>query len=333
MTTPVVAFESSHNALSSLTIAFIHKVSMSGSNVPQTILFAQHGMTDLSGNETIERLAQIVAPPNTLIVAPHLYWVRTLFYLEPLIETVEATVVETLARYPEVPIRIIATSMGGVIWVELLDRHPEWWARVHSLVLLGSPIGGAHLARMVDPMSLGIGIARDLGKSRRAIAEKIAGEIPTLVVASDTGNGDDGTVSVESTKVRRAEFVLLSGVKHSDLRIHPAVVAAIRAFWEDLKAPLPKSEHLELSEVLVERVQMIPGMTDAHGRHFFQSQPYLLFQNGAGIYTWIGAWGIPYIFVRDEQGHCAYGGYVGWLHLWDLYQGLKAIKAEFAQYE
>jgi pimeloyl-ACP methyl ester carboxylesterase len=305
---------------------------MSAHKSPKTILFVQHGMTDLSGNQTIERLANIVATEKTLIVAPHLHWVKTLFYLEPLIQDVETVARDTLAQYPDVPVRIIATSMGGVLWVEILARHPEWWSRVHSLILLGAPIGGAHLARRVDPLGWGIGIARDLGISRRAIAEKIAAAIPTLVVASDMGEGDDGIVSVESTKVRQAQFVCLSDVTHSELRIHPAVVAAIRAFWEDLKAPLPMAERLELSEILVERVQMIPGMTDAHGRHFSQSKPYLVFQNGAGIHVWVGIWGIPYVFVRDEQGQCAYGGFVGWLHLWELYQGMESIKTEFSQY-
>lgn len=308
---------------------FSGAIAMSG-NLPKTILFMQHGMTDT--NYTMSSLGRCLAASDMLVIAPNLGYVKTLFSLEPLIATVEQAAREALEQYPEVPARIVATSLGGVIWAEVLNRHPEWWVRVESLVLLGSPIGGAHLARVVDPLGWGIGIAKELGVRRRAIAQRIAAEIPTLVIASDLGMGHDGTVSVEATKVRGAEFVCLAGVKHAELRVHPAVIAAIRAFWEDLKAPFPKSEHLELSEVLVERVQMIPGMTDAHGHHFLQSRPYLLFQNGAGIQTWLGAWGIPFVFVRDEQGQCAYGGYVGWFHWWELYQGLEAIKAEFAQY-
>lgn len=201
---------------------------------PQTILFAQHGMTDLSGCQTIARLAYALNPKDTLIVAPELHWVRTLFYLEPLIQSVQAVVLENLANYPNVPIRVIATSMGGVLWVELLDRHPEWWSRVHSLVLLGAPIGGSHIARKVDPFGWGIGIARDLAIDRSAIAQNIAAEIPTLVVASDCGNGHDGVVTVESTAVRGAEFVCLSGVSHPDLRCHPAVMREIWKFWQEL---------------------------------------------------------------------------------------------------
>ncbi|MBW4524901.1 MAG: lysophospholipase [Phormidium tanganyikae FI6-MK23] len=199
---------------------------------PQTILFAQHGMTDLSGCQTIARLAYALNLKDTLVVAPEVHWVRTLFYLEPLIQSVQAVVSDTLSQYPDVPIRIIATSMGGVLWVELLDRHPEWWSRVHSLVLLGSPIGGSHIARMVDPFGLGIGIARDLAIDRSAIAQKITAKIPTLVVGSDCGNGHDGVVSVESTAIRGAEFVCLSDVSHPDLRIHSAVMKEIWKFWE-----------------------------------------------------------------------------------------------------
>ncbi|MEP0917429.1 lysophospholipase [Leptolyngbya sp. DQ-M1] len=202
---------------------------------PQTILFAQHGMTDLSGSQTIARLAHALALKDTLIVAPELHWVRTLFYLEPLIQSVQAVVSDTLSKYPDVPIRIIATSMGGVLWVELLDRHPEWWSRVHSLVLLGAPIGGSHIARKVDPFGWGIGIARDLGINRSAIAQRIAAEIPTLVVASDCGDGHDGVVTVESAVIHGAEFVCLSGVSHPDLRIHSAVMQEVWKFWANIK--------------------------------------------------------------------------------------------------
>ncbi|HTL88116.1 MAG TPA: alpha/beta hydrolase [Leptolyngbya sp.] len=202
---------------------------------PQTILFAQHGMTDLSGSQTISKLAAALGLENTLLVAPELHWVRTLFYLEPLIRSVEAEVLNTLARYPQVPIRTIATSMGGVLWVELLDRHPEWWSRVHSLILLGSPIGGSEIAQKVDPFRWGVGIAKDLSVNRRAIAQKIAAEIPTLVVASDFGQGHDGVVSVASTQIPGAAFVCLSGVSHPDLRIHPAVMQEIWKFWAEMK--------------------------------------------------------------------------------------------------
>ncbi len=201
---------------------------------PKTILFAQHGMTDLSGSQTISRLAQALHLENTVIVAPEVHWIRTLFYLEPLIKSVETEVLATLTRYPDLPMRIIATSMGGVLWVELLDRHSEWWSRVHSLVLLGSPIRGSHIARRVDPFGWGIGIARDLAIDRSAIAQKITAVIPTLVVASDCGNGHDGVVSVGSTEIYQAKFVCLAGVSHADLRIHSAVMKEIWKFWADL---------------------------------------------------------------------------------------------------
>ena len=201
---------------------------------PQTILFAQHGMTDLSGCQTISRLAIALGLENTLIVAPEVHWVRTLFYLEPLIQSVQAVAASALSRYPDVPVRIVATSMGGVLWVELLDRHPEWWSRVHSLVLLGSPIGGSEIAQRVDPFGWGIGIARDLAIDRSAIAQRISAVIPTLVVASDFGQGHDGVVSVASTRIQQANFVCLSGVSHPDLRIHSAVMKEIWKFWANL---------------------------------------------------------------------------------------------------
>ncbi|NEQ86615.1 MAG: alpha/beta hydrolase, partial [Moorea sp. SIO2I5] len=157
---------------------------------PDFLLYAQHGWADTS--KAIANLAQSIATSRTAIIAPDLGWFKTWLWIEPLIKQLEHIVLDTIVTYPQTPIRIIGHSMGGLIWLELLSRHQDWWSQVESLVLIGSPIGGADLARIIDPLGIGIGIAKDLGINRRQLAESIGAVIPTLVIAGDSDHGSDG---------------------------------------------------------------------------------------------------------------------------------------------
>jgi pimeloyl-ACP methyl ester carboxylesterase len=156
-----------------------------------------------------------------------------------LIDKLEHIAEQTLNKYLDSPARIVATSLGGVIWVELLSRHPEWWDRCQSLVLLGSPLGGAHLARMLTPLGLGLGLSmvKHLAQNRRSLAEQITAKIPTLVVAGNIIGGVDGMVSVQSTQLQYAQFIRLDGVDHWALRYHPRVITVIQEFWSFWSQP------------------------------------------------------------------------------------------------
>src|SRR5215216_4800699 len=158
---------------------------------PGFILCAQHGWADTSRD--MAKLAHTLASTDTLVVTPDLGWFQTWLRIEPLILRVDQQITAVLGANPDARLRIIGHSMGGLIWLEVLHRHRSWWARVDSLVLLACPVGGADLARMVDPIQMGIGIARDLGTDRRPIAEAIAQQISTLSIAGDVDGGSDGT--------------------------------------------------------------------------------------------------------------------------------------------
>jgi pimeloyl-ACP methyl ester carboxylesterase len=215
---------------------------------PKLIVFSQHGMSD--GNYSMETLAKKVAPPESKIIAPYLgslpsfvpdrfrFSIETHFAIAPLIQKVAKSAEQAFQDYPDIPARIIATSLGGVIWVEVLSRHPEWCSRIESLVLLGSPIGGADAAKILSDWGFRIGMAKHLSEDRRYLAEKIAAVIPTLVVAGHIIGGWDLMVTVESTKIKHAHFVCLNGVNHSDLRTHPRVVQTIQEFWANPRNPL-----------------------------------------------------------------------------------------------
>ncbi len=287
----------------------------------QRLLFAQHGMTDT--NRTMAALARAIASPHCLIVAPDLGYFKTLFSLEPLLQTVAQAAEQAWQAAPQQPARIVATSLGGVIWVELLTRYPAWRSRIESLVLLGSPLGGADLARMIDPLSWGLGIAKELGKNRRPLAEAITAVIPTLVVAGNVTGGGDRTVPLESTKLAQAHFVCLPGVSHPALRYHPAVIEAIRAFWAQPRQPLPPPAPT-LLQALITHFRRVPGITDASERDFPKAQAIITYPEGTSVRVWTNRLGVRHVFIADAANRCHYSGFVGWVHTAGLDRAVQA---------
>jgi pimeloyl-ACP methyl ester carboxylesterase len=289
---------------------------------PDFILFAQHGWADT--HHAIAALAQTLTTPQSLLITPNLGWLKTWWRIEPLIQQVEGIATETISQYPNTPIRIIGHSMGGLIWLEILKHHPEWWSQIESFVLVASPIGGADLARLIDPLGVGIGIASALGINRRQIAQSIAKMVPTLVIAGDSDGGSDGTITVESTKFSRAKFVSIPNLAHAQLKNHATVAGIIREFWANpiITDPYP----LDFTAQLIERLQSIPGMTDAHPRDFPRSQLYITFANGFTIRIWTSPLHVDHIFVTNPEGKCLYSGFVGWMHRAALHQALAEIR-------
>ena len=292
-------------------------------DAPNFVLFAQHGWAD--DCRAIAELARAVATPRTHIVAPDLGWIETWFRIEPLVQKVERVAVEAIAQYPNTPIRIVGHSMGGLIWLEVLSRHPEWWSKIDSLVLIASPVGGADLARIFDPLGMGIGIARDLGINRRQMAEAIAEVIPTLVIAGDIDQGSDGTIIVEATKFSHAKFICLPSLAHAALKNHFSLVEIIRDFWVNPERAVSASD---LSTTLVQNLRLVPGMTDAHWRDFHRAKAYLSFKDGSAIHTWKNPWQVDHVFVANGD-QCLYGGFVGWVHAEDLRKALEDIKQQY----
>lgn len=197
---------------------------------PDYLLFSQHGWADTS--VTMRTLANRLQLKNTVIITPNLGFYTTWWRMTPLIEKVTSIAEYYFNHFPHVPVRIIGHSMGGLIWLEILAKHPEWWQKIDSLVLIASPVKGAELARLVDPLRLGIGVARELATNRETIASRIAKLIPTLSIASNYFFGTDGTISIRSTQFEYAKWICVSGINHADLRICPQVIHSIREFWE-----------------------------------------------------------------------------------------------------
>ncbi|NJK41439.1 MAG: alpha/beta hydrolase [Acaryochloridaceae cyanobacterium SU_2_1] len=292
----------------------------------QRILYAQHGWADT--NRAMVHLAHRLETANTRIIVPNLGWWRTWLRLEPLVQDLEEIVTQTRLQSSQLPIRIVAHSMGGLIWLEVLNRHPEWWAEVESLVLIGCPVGGADICRLIDPLALGLGIARDLGKNRRSMAERIAAHIPTLTIASDIDDGSDGLIMYGATQFHHAHTVVLPNIAHSDQRQAPAIDQAIQAFWQS--SLLPLSAPSNLAQALIQRLHEVPGMTDGHRRDFSKAQVWLVLDRGLSLYRWKNPLGVDHVFVASADGKCLYSGFVGWLHAPQLNRTLDQIKQESA---
>ena len=296
------------------------------SSIPERLLFVQHGWADTNG--AMARLGRRVAPANTKIIAPNLGWWRTWLRLEPLVQDVETIATQTISEHPQLPMRVVGHSMGGLIWLEVLYRHPEWWPRVESFVLVGSPVGGSDVCRMMDPLEVGLGIARDLGKNRRSIASAIAAQIPTLSIASNTDGGSDGLIMLGATQFDHAHHVVLPDIVHSAQRYNEAIDQAIREFWQSPRQPLPVQPSPELE--IIQRLQAVPGMTDAHRRNFEKAKVAMSFDSGLTLRLWKNPARVDHVFLASPQDQCLYSGFVGWIHAGALRRTLREIQSEFA---
>ena len=287
---------------------------------PEFLLFAQHGWADTSKN--IGNLASSAASSQTIVIAPSLGLVKTFIRIAPLVVQLEQIAAMAIANYPDTPIKIIGHSMGGLMWLEVLDRNPQWWQKVHSFILLGSPVGGSNIARIIDPLNIGIGTARDLGKNRRDIAEKIARQIPTLSVASDIGMGTDGLVTVENTKFDYANWLLISGIPHSAMRYHPDMIPIVQNFWANPRLASPESTSLNR---YISSLRSVPGMTDTDYRDFERSQIIANLADDHTLHTWKHPWGMNHVYLGKQQ-QCLYAGYVGLIHSWGLRSAIAKIQ-------
>lgn len=296
-------------------------VSQMGVPTPQ-ILFVQHGWHDT--NRSISQLGQRLADGQTVVIAPDLGLLRTWWRMEPLIDRVDAIATAALRQYPAHPWRVVGHSMGGLIWLELLQRHPEWCDRILSLTLISSPVGGADLGRLIDPLGWGIGIARDLGQDRRQLAEQIARRLPVQTIASDLGDGSDGTVPVQCSQFDYGIYTGLRGLRHDKTKNHPAVAAAIEAFWQQPQSPQQQNS---LVKEIVALLRQTPGITDASYRGLGQAMPWAVLPQGMQLQIWRNPVGVHHVFLT-AAGDCYFAGYVGWPHTAGLYRQLGQIRAQ-----
>jgi len=197
--------------------------------------------------------------------------------------------------------------MGGLIWLEVLHRHPEWIPKVHSLALVASPVGGSDLGRLFDPLRWFPLIARDLGKNRRPIAEAIAAQIPTISIVGDVGNNTDGTVPIGCSQFAHATFVRLEGLRHPTLKNHPQVAIAIQNFWQN---PIISSLPIDTASQLIAKLRSL-DLTETDHQNFAKAQLIRTYPDGIKLWTWTNPLRVNHIFVSMGD-RCVYSAYASW---------------------
>lgn len=283
---------------------------------PRYRIFIQHGWND--DHRSFQTLAALLSSPDNQVITPNLGLIETWLGIDPLIDTLTTQLAPTI-NADSARIRVVAHSLGGLIWLTLLDRQRHIWERIESLVLLGSPVGGSDLARIIDPFGSLPTIARDLGRNYRPLAEQIAHSIPTLVITGNSDQGSDGVITTGSTYIEGARNIRMPGINHNMLRSHRDVVEAILRFWGI-------EQDTSLLKQLRRWLQNVPGMTDAHERDFPRATIIIRFRDGTTIRTWKNPAGVDHVFVADPAGLCYYGGFVGWVHAAELQRCLSEIQ-------
>jgi len=269
------------------------------------ILFLQHGWADTCRD--ISYLSRSLANASTVTYSPDLGLLNTWLTIAPLITKVEKVASEAIAKYPDLPWRIVGHSMGGLIWLEVLNRHPEWLQKVHSLVLVASPVGGSDLGRFFDPWSKFPLIARDLGKNRRLIAEAIASKVPTLSIVGDIGNNTDGTVPVGCSQFAHANFVRLNNLRHATLKNHPQVATTIQNFWQKPQIAAPKTD---IASQLIAELRSL-DLTETDNSNFKYAQVFKTYSDDTKLWTWKNPLQVAHVFVSSGQ-QCVYSAYASW---------------------
>jgi pimeloyl-ACP methyl ester carboxylesterase len=263
-----------------------------------------------------------LAEPRDLVVAPDLGYARTWRRMAPLVDQVDAAAARLLAQHPATTVLVVGHSLGGLIWLEVLDRHPDWWPRLRALALVAVPVGGTRLGRYLDPTGLSIG--RDLRLDRRALAERLARAIPCLSIAGDCFLGRDGTVSVAATRFAHARSIVLPRISHAGLVRSGTVHRLVSAFF---RAPRPPPTD---SAAIVARLAVLPGGGPSAGRGCWWARTVLLFQDGYSVRLLGGPIGARRVFVADNLGRCVYARTVAPADRAALQQTLRDLRHERA---
>jgi len=137
-------------------------------------------------------------------------------------------------------VHLVGHSLGGLVILSMLANRPD--EHIGRIVLLGSPCGGSHCARVL----LGIPFLRPLvGRSLREWLERPClpppPEIEIGVLAGDSGFGlgrlipglarpNDGVVSLDETRLDTARDSIVLPIGHSKMLVSPACLAQIVAF-------------------------------------------------------------------------------------------------------
>ncbi len=98
----------------------------------------------------------------------------------------------------------------------------------------------------------------------------------------------------------------------------------------DALAELQNNHLSSVGGKVVEILNSVSGMTEAHGRDFYRATPLFNLRDGCVLKTWKNSVGVEHIFIANGDGKMVFGGFVGWVHSENLRQAIAEIREEFA---
>ena len=84
-----------------------------------------------------------------------------------------------------------------------------------------------------------------------------------------------------------------------------------------------------LVEEVVDTLNSVPGMTQAHSRDFKRAAPRFTLSDGSVVKMWKNPVGVDHVFIADINGNMVFGGFVGWIHADGLNDAIVAIKRKY----
>jgi pimeloyl-ACP methyl ester carboxylesterase len=145
-----------------------------------------------------------------------------------------------LATISSSTINIVAHSLGGLVVLNMLAQTSA--PRIRRVVLMGSPCSGSHCASVLlrTPL-LSMIVGRSIRDSMARTRWEVAADVDIGVLAGNISLGlgriipglpmpNDGTVSVEETRLAGSCDSIILPVSHSQMLVSPACASQAACF-------------------------------------------------------------------------------------------------------
>lgn len=200
------------------------------------------------------------SPHQAAVVVVHGLWVNSLI-MRPLAHRIErcgyvvscfsypsvrATLAQNAARLadfvailPAVTVHFVGHSLGGLVVLKMLEQVAA--SREGRIVLMGTPCGGSHAARVLAKSGLGqwlLGLSMPVGEMHLAAPARY----DLGVIAGDRGLGlgrflapglprpNDGVVTVNETRIAGMKDHIVMRVSHSGMLFSSRAASQVCAF-------------------------------------------------------------------------------------------------------
>lgn len=145
-----------------------------------------------------------------------------------------------VAEIDAADVHLVGHSLGGLVVLTMLAQYPE--RRVRRAVLMGSPCGGSHCARvLLRTPGLAALVGRSLGDWLARPRLEVPDGVAVGVLAGDRSIGlgrlipglprpNDGVVALAETRLAAASDSITLPVGHSQMLVSPACADQVAAF-------------------------------------------------------------------------------------------------------